>query len=101
MTATHPSDCQLSDFLLGRLTDSVQADVESHFAACVSCPDRAATVTANDTFTELLASARTVADPVRSSAPTPTPDGAATPPAFAPTLAWQGGSAPGVNATGL
>src|SRR5262245_34330483 len=90
MTATHPTDRQLGDFHLGKLAGSDEGSVESHLAECDSCRDRAITAHADDTFTELLASARTRLDSERTSAPTPTLDGAATPPAFAPTLAWDG-----------
>jgi serine/threonine protein kinase/WD40 repeat protein len=96
MTATHPTDRELGDFLLGKLDDG---GVESHLAECDSCRDRAVAVQADDTFTELLAAARTRFDTQRASAPTPTLDGAATPPAFAPTLAWS--ETPGADATGL
>jgi uncharacterized protein (TIGR03067 family) len=94
MTATHPTDRELGEFLLGKLDDS---GLESHLAECDSCRDRAVAVQADDTFTELLAAARTRFDSRRASAPTPTLDEAATPPAFAPTLAWP----PGTEATGL
>jgi uncharacterized protein (TIGR03067 family) len=100
MTATHPTDRELGDFLLGKLGGPDDGGVESHLAECDSCRDRAVAVQADDTFTELLASARTRLDRERASAPTPTLDGAATPPAFAPTLAWDD-SAPGADATGL
>ncbi len=90
MIAAHPTNPQLYDFLLGRLSDAAQVEVESHFADCDECRDRALYVPANDTLTELLASALTRVESQRSAAPTPTFDGAATPPAFAPTLAWQG-----------
>jgi WD40 repeat protein len=89
MTATHPSDRELSEFLLGKLPDLDQAAIESHFADCDVCRDRALEVPAHDTLVELLASARTRVDSERGAAPTPTLDGAPTPPAFAPTLAWQ------------
>ena len=98
MTATHPTDRQLSDFLLGKLAGPDDGGVESHLAECDSCRDRAVAARADDTFTELLAAARTRLDSERASAPTPTLDAASTPPAFAPTVAW---SAPGADATGL
>src|SRR5215217_3973138 len=98
MTATHPTDRELGDFLLGKLDGAGESGVESHLAECDSCRDRAVAAGADDTFTELLAAARTRLDHLRASAPTPTLDGAATPPAFAPTLAW---AAPGAHATGL
>ena len=88
MTATHPTDRELGDFLLGKLDGA--DTVESHLSACDACRDRAVAVRADDTFTDLLAAARTRLDSHRASAPTPTLDGAATPPAFAPTLAWDG-----------
>ena len=93
MTAVHPADQELHDFLLGRLSDSAQIEVESHFADCDECRDRALSVAANDTLIDLLASAATKVNVERSAAPTPTLDGAATPPAFAPTLAWDAGTA--------
>src|SRR3954470_19460814 len=98
MTAAHPTDRELGEFLLGKLDGPGESGVESHLAECDSCRDRAATAGADDTFTELLAAARTRLDHLRASAPTPTLDGSATPPAFAPTLAWD---APGADATGL
>jgi uncharacterized protein (TIGR03067 family) len=96
MTATHPTDRELGEFLLGKLDDS---GVESHLAECDSCRDRAVAVRADDRFTELLAAARTRFDTRRAAAPTPTLDGAPTLPAFAPTLAWS--PTPGADATGL
>ena len=93
MTATHPTDRELGDFLLGKLDEPSGGTVESHLAECDSCRDRAVAVQADDTFTELLAAARTRLDRSRASAPTPTLDGTATPPAFAPTLAWDGSAA--------
>jgi serine/threonine protein kinase/WD40 repeat protein len=89
MTTTHPSDRELHSFLLGRLTDPDHSQVESHLAECSECGDRALAAPADDTLTELLAAARTRFDSQRASAPTPTLDGSATPPAFAPTLAWS------------
>ena len=59
MTATHPTDRELGDFLLGKLGGPDEGSVESHLADCDSCRDRAIAVQADDTFTELLASART------------------------------------------
>src|SRR5262245_824104 len=97
MTATHPTDRELGDFLLGKLDEPIGGSVESHLAECDSCRDRAIAVRAGDTFTELLASARTRFDSERASAPTPTLEGTATPPAFAPTLAW---AVPSTDATG-
>jgi uncharacterized protein (TIGR03067 family) len=99
MTATHPTNRELGDFLLGKLNDPAGSGVESHLAECNSCRDRAVAVQADDTFTELLAAARTRFDSRRASAPTPTLDGTATPPAFAPTLAWS--PTPGSDATRL
>ncbi|HKB00874.1 MAG TPA: protein kinase, partial [Gemmataceae bacterium] len=98
MTATHPTDRELQSFLLGKLADPDQGQVESHLADCPECGRRALSTPADDTLTELLAAARTRLDSERASAPTPTLDGSATPPAFAPTLAWE---APGADATGL
>src|SRR5262245_41023180 len=89
MIATHPSDRELSDFLLGKLADPDQAAIESHFADCSGCRDRALGMQAHDTLIELLTSARTKVDSHRAAAPTPTPDGISTPPAYAPTLAWE------------
>src|SRR5258708_6122695 len=90
MTATHPTDRELGEFLLGKLNEPGEVVVESHLAECDPCRERAATAAADDTFTELLAAARTRFDSQRAGAPTPTLDGAATPPAFAATLAWDG-----------
>src|SRR5687767_13251396 len=90
MTATHPTDRELGDFLLGKLADSDLAAVESHLSGCEHCGERALAAEADDTLTELLAAARTRLDSERAAALTPTLDGAATPPAFAPTLAWEG-----------
>src|SRR4051812_8233736 len=98
VTATHPTDRELGDFLLGKLDEPTGGSVENHLAECDSCRDRAVAVRADDTFTELLAAARTRLDSHRASAPTPTLDGTATPPAFAPTLAWDGSSAAGSGA---
>src|SRR6478672_7856816 len=95
MIATHPTDRELGDFLLGKLDEPAGGGVESHLADCDSCRDRAVAVRADDTFTELLAAARTRLDSHRASAPTPPLDGAATPPAFAPTPAWDGSTATG------
>ncbi|MBO0697119.1 MAG: protein kinase, partial [Zavarzinella sp.] len=94
MTATHPTDRELSDFLLGKLADSHFGEVESHLADCPECGRRALAAPADDTLTDLLAAARTRLDSQRASAPTPTLDAAATPSLAAPTLTW-GGSAPG------
>jgi serine/threonine protein kinase len=95
MTATHPTDRELEDFLLGKLIAPDDLAVESHLAECHECRDRAVQTPADDTLTELLAAARTLVDVQRSAAPTPRPDGSATPPAFAPTLAWDGSAAAG------
>src|SRR5262245_40838925 len=89
MTATHPNDRELSDFLLGKLHDSHFADVESHMAACQQCGERALGVEAHDTLVDLLTSARTKVQSERAVAATPTLDGIQTPPAFAPTLAYE------------
>src|SRR6476646_6461988 len=94
MTATHPTDRELSDFLLGKLADSHFGEVESHLADCPECGERALAAPADDTLTELLAAARTRLDSERASAPPPTLDATATPSLAAPTLTW-GGSAPG------
>ena len=95
MTATHPTDRELEDFLLGKLIAPDDLAVESHLAECTECRDRAVQTPADDTLTELLVAARTLVDIQRSAAPTPTLDGATTPPAFAPTLAWDGTAAAG------
>jgi len=73
MTATHPSDCELADFLLGKLPDPESVEVEGHLAACDECRDRAASTQADDTLTQLLTAARTRADAERSAAPDPDP----------------------------
>jgi len=93
MTATHPTDRELEDFLLGKLIAPDDLAMESHLAECDECRARAVQTPADDTLTELLAAARTLVEVQRSAAPTPTLDGSATPPAFAPTLAWDGSAA--------
>src|SRR5436305_345468 len=92
MTATHPSDRDLDDFLLGKFPDPDHAAVEDHLAGCPGCQDRAADRTAGDTLTELLAAARTRAAADRAAAPTPAPAGSATPALVAPTQAWDDGA---------
>src|SRR5262245_16729475 len=99
MTATHPTDRELEDFLLGKLVSPDDQTVESHLAECDECRDRALATPADDTLTELLAVARTLVDVQRSAAPTPTLDGSSTPPAFAPTLAWDGPAGTGDEST--
>ncbi|HKA07751.1 MAG TPA: serine/threonine-protein kinase, partial [Gemmataceae bacterium] len=99
MTATHPTDRELEDFLLGKLVSPDDVALESHLAECDECRDRALATPADDTLTELLAAARTLVDVQRSAAPTPTLDGSSTPPAFAPTLAWGGSAATGDEST--
>src|SRR3954452_18472816 len=95
MTATHPTDRELHSFLLGKLPDAEHGQVESHLADCPECGRRALSAPADDTLTQLLAAARTRLDPGRAAAPTPPLDGSATPPAFAPTLAWHSSASPG------
>src|SRR5215472_6501184 len=85
MTATHPSDRELDEFLLGKFPDPDHVAVEEHLAGCPGCQERAADRTAGDTLTELLAAARTRADADRAAASTPAPAGSATPSLFAPT----------------
>src|SRR4051794_33899669 len=85
-TATHPTDAAIAAFALGSCPED--SSLEAHLAGCDACQRRADAV-APDTLVELLAAARTHAD-----APTPTPDAAATPPAFAPTLAWADAAGP-------
>src|SRR5262249_49738376 len=92
MTATHPSDRELDEFLLGKFPDPDHVAVEEHLAGCPGCQDRAADRTAGDTLTELLAAARTRADADRAAAPTPAPAGSATPSLFAPTQGWDDGA---------
>src|SRR5262245_13302729 len=86
MTATHPSDRELDEFLLGKFPDPDHVAVEEHLAGCVGCQDRAADRTAGDTLTELLAAARTRADADRAAAPTPS--------LCAPTQAWEDAAGP-------
>src|SRR5262245_3154919 len=95
MTATHPTDRELEAFLLGKLVAPDDLAIESHLAECDECRERAVQTPADDTLTELLAAARTLVEVQRSAAPTPTFDGSTTPPAFAPTLAWDGSAAAG------
>jgi tRNA A-37 threonylcarbamoyl transferase component Bud32 len=92
MTATHPSDRELDDFLLGKSLDPDHAAIEDHLAGCPGCQDRAADRTAGDTLTELLAAARTQADADRATAPTPALTGSATPSQVAATQGWDGGA---------
>ena len=68
MPATHPSDRELDDFLLGKFPDPDHAVYEAHLAGCPTCQDRAADRSAFDTLTELLAAARTRADADQSAA---------------------------------
>src|SRR5262245_55863155 len=92
MTAAHPSDHDLDDFLLGKFPDLDDAAVEDHLAGCPGCQDRAADRTAGDTLTELLAASRTRADADRAAALTPAPAVSATPSLFAPTQGWDEGT---------
>lgn len=96
MTATHPSDRELDHFLLGKFSDPDHAAVEDHLAGCPECQDRAASRTAWDTLTELLAAARTRVDAERADAQAPAPAGLSTPSRLAPTQAW-GEDTPGVG----
>src|SRR5262249_52799830 len=89
MTATHPSDRELDEFLLGKFPDPDHAAVEEHLAGCQGCQERAADRAAADTLTELRAAARTRADADRAAAPTPAPAGSATLSLFAPAQAWD------------
>src|SRR5579864_734237 len=91
---THPAEAVLADFVLGKLAQPADAEVESHLAACSDCGARAAAANPNDTLVSLLAAAGTRLDAERSTAPTPTLDGLATPPAFAPTLGMDEGREP-------
>jgi WD40 repeat protein len=93
--ATHPTPDDLAAFALGRLAAEAAATLEGHLEDCEQCRERAATV-APDPLVQLLTVARTRFDALRASAPTPTLDGMSTPPAFAPTLAWDG--TPGAHA---
>src|SRR5262245_12293030 len=86
--ATHPTDDAIAAFALGKSHAPDDSLVEDHLAGCDQCQQRAESV-APDTIVQLLAAARTRADADRLAAPTPTLDGAATPPAFAPTLAYD------------
>lgn len=90
MTAAHPNDRELSDFLLGKLADSQFSEIESHLGDCVECGERALKTPAQDTLVELLTAAQTLVEKERSVAATPTLDGIQTPPAYAPTLAYEG-----------
>ncbi|MFL5342374.1 MAG: protein kinase domain-containing protein [Gemmataceae bacterium] len=85
----HPADAVLADFLVGKLPNRDDADVERHLAECPQCEARAATVSSSDTLVSLLAAAGSRLLAERSSAMTPAPEGALTPPAFAPTLAFD------------
>jgi uncharacterized protein (TIGR03067 family) len=101
-TRTHPPDDVLHDFLLGKLPDLEEAEVEDHLAECPECQQRASTARVGDTLVELLASAGTRLDAERAAAPTPTFSGAATPSLFANTQMWDGtpGSAPDPTVAG-
>src|SRR5207249_2844240 len=83
-------------FALGKSAEADASSLEAHLAACDPCQQRAEAVT-SDTLIQLLAAARTRADADRLSAPTPTLDGSATPPAFAPTLAFDDTKGPMVD----
>jgi uncharacterized protein (TIGR03067 family) len=89
-TRTHPSDDDLNDFVLGKLPDLRDAELENHLADCPECQERAAATRVADTLVELLASAGTRFDARCGAAPTPTPTGAATPSLFVNTPAWNG-----------
>src|SRR5262245_56598403 len=98
MNATHPTDRELVEFLLGKLDDAGHLAIEDHLSECDECRDRAASAPpTDDTLVELLAAARTRADAERSAAPTPTLLDAATPSPFAPTQAWGGTAAVAVR----
>src|SRR5262249_2713637 len=92
MTATHPSDRELDEFLLGKFPDPDHVAVEEHLAGCPGCQARAADRTAGGTLTELPAAARTRADADRAAAPTPAPTGSATPSLFSPTPVGDDGA---------
>src|SRR5262245_1074539 len=85
MTDAHPPEDVLNDFVLGKLPDAEDADVERHLADCPACLARAANAGPEDTLVGLLGSAATWADPGRAAPPTPPPSGLDTP-SFAPTL---------------
>ncbi|HLZ07095.1 MAG TPA: zf-HC2 domain-containing protein, partial [Chloroflexota bacterium] len=94
---SHPTDSLLTDFVLGKLPNPEDGEVESHLAECPECETRAAVAHPDDTLVSLLAAAGTRVDADRSAAPTPTLDGSATPPAFAPTLALDDSKGPMVD----
>ena len=92
MTATHPNDRELDDFLLGKFPDADHAVIEDHLASCPGCQDRAADRTAQDPLTDLLAAARTRTDADWAAAPTVAPAGSATPSLQGFTQAWDEGA---------
>ncbi|MFO0849876.1 MAG: protein kinase [Gemmataceae bacterium] len=62
MPATHLTERELRDFLLGKLTNETSIPVESHLADCTDCQERAAAETPADALVTLLAAASTHLD---------------------------------------
>ena len=83
----HPSDDVIRDFLLGKLSDPTDREIERHFDDCTECQELAAANCAADTFVELLISARTRIVAERRAATSPTLSAIVTP-SFAPTHGW-------------
>jgi WD40 repeat protein len=88
MPAPHPTDDVLADFVLSRLPESEDAEVESHVAGCPHCLSRAAAACPEDTLLSLLAAADTRAG--RDAAPlVPTVVSGRTPSVYAGTGEWS------------
>jgi eukaryotic-like serine/threonine-protein kinase len=83
LTELHPTEQQLTEFMLGKLPDSDHAELEAHLSACDSCQNRAAEIRPADTFVGLLTFARTRIDAGRAVATTPSPQNLST-----PTIIW-------------
>lgn len=85
MTQIHPTDFQLEEFLIGKLSDGQQVEVEAHLTACVECVAKAASLTTNDTLVRLVGEAERISDtlnfPIGGSGETPS--------AFDGTIAWE------------
>src|SRR4051812_35619139 len=84
MQVTHPLDCELVDFLLGKLAGPEHARLEGHLSECPECLAAASAKASADMFIELLIAADSRLTLDRSTTATPAPD--ATPSLFSPTI---------------
>jgi len=95
MITMHPTDDELTDFLLGKTSNVDHDRVAAHVSECEDCVARATAIEGRDTLVELLASAGTRIEAEMSAAATPQPQNTSS--EVASTHAWDGVPPAGSN----